>query len=879
MSIPPGTRLGPYEIIGKLGAGGMGEVYRGKDTRLDRIVAIKVLSPNVSGNPEFRQRFEREARAISSLSHSHICALHDIGHHDGIDFLVMEYLEGETLAQRLQKAALSTELVLRYGIEIGDALDKAHKQGIVHRDLKPGNIMLTKSGIKLLDFGLAKSHKISEKEQLNFSKLATEAHELTKEGTILGTLQYMAPEQLEGKHTDERTDIFAFGSILYEMITGKKAFEGTSHASLIASILKEEPRSISTLQPVAPPALEHVVKKCLAKDPEERWQSVYDIVSELKWVTESNSQKSAVGPRSASRERLWMLISGILFMSLIALAYFLARSPKEKDSELIRFSISPPKNFSFKGQIAISPDGKKLAFTTVDANSSGSLWVRSLNSTEAIQLKETEDASFPFWSPDSRYIAYFEHGKLKKIDIADGSSQIICNVPDGRGGSWSSNGTILLSPDANSGLFRVSSDGKVEPATSSSLSQRWPIFLPDGEHFLFVQTFGQPQTVGIYAGALNSKETRRLLPIVSRVIYVQPGYLLYIDQGKLISRGFDAKNLEFRGDAITLAPQPWVDDFIYGSSGFSLSGNGVLAYREGGTQESQFAWYDRKGLKLAAVGPPCHGNEPALSPDEHHIVFHQWTNVVGLDDEWLLDLSSGKLSRFTFDPSDDNTSVWSHDGSKIFWASNRTGAYELYEKSASGAGEDKVILANGTRKFPDDISTDGKYLIYDETTSDNLDLSILSLDADRRVDHYLKTPANEMHARFSPDGKWIAYSSDESGRMEIYVQGFPQQNSGKWQISSAGGDQPTWRRDGKELFYIALDTAIMSVEVRSNGSDFKYGTPTVLFKSPMHYGFTGSRNDYVVSADGQKFLINTPLENTSLLPITVVLNWTKLLQR
>ena len=875
----PGKRLGPYEILAPLGAGGMGEVYRAKDTRLDRTVAIKVLPLHLSNNPDLKQRFEREARAISGLSHPNICALYDIGHQDDIDYLVMEYLEGETLDRRLSKGPLSTEQVLRHGIEIANALNKAHRQKIVHRDLKPSNIMMTKSGTKLLDFGLAKlGGELVVQARDGVSALQTEAKELTAAGTILGTLQYMSPEQLEGAEVDERTDIFSFGSVLYEMATGKKAFSGKSQASLISAILKEEPTPISEVQPLSPPALDHIIKKCLAKDPDERWQNAYDIASELKWTGEASSQSIRIPAAKTKtvREKLWMIISALLLLIAIAIAYLYARRPEPTDSPLVRFTIAPPKDSSFEGTIAVSPDGKKIAFV---ANST--LWVRQLDSTQAQPLTGTDDALYPFWSPDSRFIGYFGQGKLRKIDSSGGTPQILCDAPDGRGGSWGPKGVILFVPSSSAGLHSISADGgtPVRQKSGDVRWPRWPLFLPDGEHFLFAGR-GDMAHTGVFAGSLKSEEARKILPIISRIAHVSPGYLLYIDQGSLMARRFNASRLEFQGDGIPIARQPWMDFTIFGSSGFSVSENGVLAYREGGNQRGQFTWFDRTGKKLGTVGPPGQGSEPSLSPDESRVVFYQWEDVVGLDDVWLLDLASGRLSRFTFDPADDNTAVWSSDGSRIVWSSIRNGWYELYQKPANGAGSDEPLLVNRSiNKFPDDFSPDDKYLLYDDDKPGNLDLWILPMTGDRKPFPYLETAANEGHGHFSPDGKWIVYASDESGKTEIYVQGFPEKNVGKWQISNGGGDQPLWRRDGKELLYLAPDRSLVSVDVRVTGNGLLFGTPKTLFQTVLRSGLTTTKGEYMVTKDGQRFLMNVPLEDTTKLPITVVLNWTKLLKQ
>ena len=883
MALHSGSKLGPYEIITPVGAGGMGEVYRAKDTRLDRTVAIKILPSHLSSNADLKARFEHEARAISSLSHPHICALYDIGQQDGTDYLVMEFLEGETLADRLEKGALPTEQLLRFGMQIADALSKAHRHGIIHRDLKPANIMLTKSGVKLLDFGLAKSQDIVKQKNTGVSALPTEM--LTAEGTILGTIQYMSPEQLEGREVDSRTDIFALGGVLYEMTTGKKAFSGESPASLISSILRDEPSLLSQVQPLAPPVLDHVVKKCLAKDPDERWQSAYDVASELKWIADASSQSVTARP-SKNRERFLMFFLAVLLLIAVGLGILYTRRPQETEAQLVRFTILPPMNSTFQGTIAVSPDGKKLAFVVANENGKTNLWVRHIDSTESQMLSDTEGALYPFWSPDSRLIGYFARGKLRKMDSSSGASEILSDAPDPRGGSWSKNGMILFVPRGLGGVFQVSSNGGTATSVSNLdvtlpvLSDRWPTFLPDGRHFLYVKTTGHQQSAGIYVGSVDSKESKRLLPIASRVVYIPSGYLLYVDQEELMCRPFDATRMEFRGEAFPVAHQPWVDYYIFGSSGFSASENGVLAYRGGGNQLAQFAWYDRAGKKLSTIGPPCKPNEPAFSPDETRVVFYQFDSIVGISDLWVLDLSSGQLSRFTFDPSDDNTAVWSPDGTHIVWSSCRSGQYELYMKLADGSGTDEPLLATRSTKFPDDWSPDGKYVLYsNHDPKTKTDLWLLPLAGDRKSFPYLQTPATEVFGHFHPNGKWITYVSDESGQREIYVQSFPTSKGGRWQISVSGGETPMWRKDGKELFYAAPDGTIMSVDIKSSDSSFASGTPSTLFKLPGQVLLGSGRSDYLVSADGQRFLIAAPVENTVSLPITVVLNWTKLIQK
>ncbi|HSS45480.1 MAG TPA: protein kinase, partial [Thermoanaerobaculia bacterium] len=555
MTLAAGTRLGPYEITGALGAGGMGEVYRARDTRLERTVAVKVLPSHLSASPEVRQRFEREAKTISQLSHPHICALYDVGREGDTEYLVMELLEGETLSERLAKGPLPLEQTLRYGIETADALDKAHRQGIVHRDLKPGNVMLTKSGVKLLDFGLAKA-MAPPAPRGSLTALPTQQG-LTQEGTILGTFQYMAPEQLEGKETDTRSDIFAFGAVLYEMATGRKAFSGSSQASLITAIMSSEPASISSVQPMTPPALDRVVKTCLAKDPDDRWQTAHDVMLQLKWIAEGGSQAGVPGPivaRRKSRERLaWGMAAVAFLMALAAVSAFLYLQDRREAPRMVRSSILLPEKLRFDlgtVPVAVSPDGRRIAFAASDAEGKKLLWVRSLDALSAQPLAGTDGACCPFWSPDGRFLGFFASGKLKKVEASGGPAQTLCDAPNNRGGTWNRAGEIAFAPAARDPIQRVpSSGGAATPATKldssrGEISHRWPFFLPDGRHFLYfaMGAFYGPKAVsnGIYVGSLDSQERRLLLRADSNVAYAPPGYLLFLRERTLMAQPFNA---------------------------------------------------------------------------------------------------------------------------------------------------------------------------------------------------------------------------------------------------------------------------------------------------------------------------------------------------
>jgi eukaryotic-like serine/threonine-protein kinase len=892
MTLASGTRLGPFEILSPIGAGGMGEVYRARDTRLERTVAVKVLPQRLSASPESRQRFEREAKTISQLSHPHICALYDVGNQEGVEYLVMEYLEGETLADRLAKGPLPLEQTLRFGIEIADALDKAHRQGIVHRDLKPGNVMLTKSGVKLLDFGLAKA-MAPPTPQGSLTALPTQQG-LTQEGTILGTFQYMAPEQLEGKEADARTDIFAFGCVLYEMATGKKAFSGATQASLISSILRDDPQPISQIQAMAPPALDRVARSCLAKDPEDRWQSAHDVAGELKWIGESDSQAGAAAPvvvRRKNRERLaWEMTAVILFVALAAAVVTAARYAHRVGalSRPMRLSIALPEKSALRA-VALSPDGTKLVFVGRDSSGKNALWIRALDSLALQPLPGTENPSFPFWSPDSRFIGFFADGKLKKINASGGSPQTLCDAPVNRGGTWNRDGVILFAPVVTGPLYRVSASGGVPiPVTRfdpsrGEASHRWPFFLPDGRHFLYdVASFGsggQQEKMGIYVGSLDSKEEKFLLRANSSVAYAPPGYLLFFRERSLMAQSFDAKGMHVTGEPFSIAEEVQYFPQHYGAL-FSVSENGVLLYQARSTSGvSQLVWFDRSGKEMGSLGAPANQANPRISQDGKRVALDIIDPQIGNMDIWIYESSGGVATRFTSDPAFEADPIWSPDGSRIVFFSNRKGGPDLRQKSSSGAGSEEVVLHSESSKYPTDWSPDGRFILYrafDAKT--NLELWVQPFGGDRRPIPFLKARFGADLGQFSPDGRWVAYASNESGKWEIYVAPFPGPGS-NWKVSSAGGSEPRWRRDGKELFYLAPDEKLMAVEVKE-GSTFSADAARPLFQTRRREHI--SSNDlfsYDVSADGQRFLVNTDIGEVTSPPLTVVLNWPAGLER
>ncbi len=890
MPILPGRRLGPYEILTAIGAGGMGEVYKARDTRLDRIVAIKVLPTHLADRSELRERFEREAKTIASLNHPHICTLYDTGHQDDIDFLVMEYLEGETLAQRLQKGALPIQQVLQYAIEIADALDKAHRKGVTHRDLKPGNIMLTKSGTKLLDFGLAKL-KQEAAPAIPDSQLPTMKSAITGEGTILGTLQYMAPEQLEAKEADVRTDIFAFGVVVYEMATGKKAFAGKSQASVISAIMSSDPQPISSLQPMTPPALDRVIKRCLAKEPDERWQSPADLTNELKWIAEGGSQAAlpgSVATKPRSRERLAWSIAAVMFAGLVAalgvgaFAYF-ERAPEETQS--VRFFVSLPETWNLARQLAatgappaplaVSPDGRRIAFVATKADRKSLLWVRSLDTLTAQALAGTEGALRPFWSPDSRFLGFFADGKLKKIDVSGGPPITLCDASGGGGGAWSRDGVIVFSPAPFSALEKVSASGGA-PAPATKLSPGdaihvRPAFLPDGKHFLYrsgTSGHGDP----VYLASLDSSDRKLLLNSDSTNVLYSQGYLLFLRDTTLMAQRFDTRHLVLTGDVFPIAESIQTQGALNPYGLFSVSENGVLVYQAGrGTVGSQLVWFDRTGKQIGVLGDSTAFADPELSPDGKRLSDNKPAEAGNTIDIWLYDLTRGLPTRFTFGENA-TLSIWSPDGSRVVFASNQKGHFDLYQKASSGAGAEEVLLQDSLDKFPESWSPDGRFILYRSAgASTSFNLFVLPLSGDRKPFPFLNidTKFTMLFGQFSPDGQWVVYTSTESGRTEIYVAPFPGPG-GKWQISTAGGSSPRWRRDGAEIFYLAPDNKLMAATVNGKGSSFEVGAVRPLFQTDS----IGSISTYAVSADGQRFLINTTSEQAASAPITVVLNWT-----
>jgi Tol biopolymer transport system component len=878
--LPPSTRLGPYEILGPVGAGGMGQVYKAKDTRLARDVALKILPSDLAGQESFRTRFEREAKTISSLNHPNICALYDLGHETvsgtEVHYLVLELIEGESLADRLSKGPLPLEQFMPCAVQIASALDAAHRRGIVHRDLKPGNIMLTKSGAKLLDFGLAKATEGSI--VAGVSTLPTREKPLTEQGTILGTFQYMAPEQLEGQEADARTDIFALGAVLHEMATGHKAFDGKSRTSLIAAIVSAQPPPISSVQPMCPPALDHVVRKCLEKDPDDRWQSAKDVMSELQWIDENGSRAGVPAPiamRRRTRERLsWLITAAALAAAVTFGIGYARRAPRP--AAVVRFLIPTATGLTTVGSPRVSPNGRYVAFDATDSTGKRQIWVRPLDAIEARPVPGTEGATQrAFWSPDSRFIGFMAGGKLKKVEITGGPPQTICDAPTGSDSAWSPEGVILFDGRPNDPILRVPAAGgvakpEVSPDTAKGeLGTAWPEFLPDGRHFLYIALATKAEESKLMVRALDSKEAKPLLNTVSRVLYSPPGYLLYVREQTLVAQAFDARSLEIKGEPIPVAENLGMN--ATGLAPFSISKDGVLAYRGGETQSRQLVWVDRNGKEGGTVGETGEYGDLWPSPDWKRLVFDMPEPRSGKSDLWIRDLARGVTSRFTFDPADDTSPVWSPDGRRIVFSSNRSGTEDLYEKDASGAGEEQLLLATKEEKYASDWSHDGSYIVFfGRGAETGWDIWALPMKGDKKAFPVVKTRFNELCPVLFPDGRFIAYQSNESGRPEVYVQEFPEPRS-KWQVSTNGGREPFWRADGREMYYLALDSKLMSVPIDS-GATFSAGTPQALFQARLQ--LITARGHYHPAPDGQRFLTLAPLGRDAILPMTVVLNWT-----
>jgi serine/threonine protein kinase len=882
----------------------MGEVYRALDTRLDRIVAVKILPSRLSEDPEARERFDREARTISSLNHPNICTLHDVGHQNGVDYLVMEYLAGETLASRLNKGALASDQVVKYGIEICEGLEMAHRSGVVHRDLKPGNIMLAPTGVKLMDFGLAKSlpAHASAAASLTATGSSPAANSpLTEKGMVIGTFQYMSPEQVQGKEVDGRSDIFSLGAVLYEMVTGEKAFEGKSQLSVAAAILEDEPAPIGSVKPMTSAALDHAIVCCLAKNPEDRWQTVRDLALELKWTAESGAKAGILTPagrRKPGRRWLAWSVAALLGVTVVLTTY-LFRSKRPPVTTPMRFEMRlPAGTLGF----TLSPDGRQMAFLAPGTDGRNLVWIRALDSLEPHPLPGTESVFVPvFWSPDSRFIAFQARNKLKKIDISGGPPQDVCDFPRAiLGGAWNRGGTIIFGTVGN-GIMQVPAAGGVPALLTTTEGRKevhvFPTFLPDGRHFFYLRSNDNP---GIYLGSLDVKPEQQsrglilstpLMAVYTASAESRMGNLLFLREGVLLAQAFDETILQPHGDPIRVA-EGVRNLFLSGM--FSVSASGILAFSAGprALWLSRLGWFDRQGKKLGDIGQAgtYTYTDLALSPDGSRLAASKIDPRLGEGESgiWLLDLVRGVNTRFTFDLTPNSAPVWSPDGSRVAFATFRAGGNAIYQKTTNGAGKELATVSpTDDPKFPNDWSRDGRFLLYtQQDPQTHADLWVLPLAGDGTpsgtATPFAKTAFSEEQGRFSPDTRWIAYASDESGRSEVYVQPFPAPPDGgsKTPISRDGGSGPRWRRDGKELFYFSPDGRLMVADV-TEGPIFKVSVPRTLFEVPVAQIAHNLPDMQVlgwdVAPDGKRLLIDTSTASSD--PVTVVLNWTAQLKK
>jgi Tol biopolymer transport system component len=899
MGLMSGTKLGPYEIVSPLGAGGMGEVYRARDTRLERTVAIKVLPSHLSSDPDLKHRFEREARTISSLNHPHICHLYDVGSQDGTDYLVMEYLEGETLDHRLQKGPLPLKQALECGLQIADALEKAHRTGILHRDLKPGNIMLTGSGAKLLDFGLAKpaaavlgtgvspgaSPLTPSTPTMNLPALSAPAGSLTKHGTVVGTFQYLAPEVLRGQEADARSDLFSFGCVLYEMVAGRRAFEGKSQLSVLTAILERDPGPVSAVQPTTPPSVDYAVQTCLEKNPEDRFQSAHDVKLQLAWIAKTGSQAGVTAVGRSMRRTPGLLATGVAAVLAIVVGALAAGWWRaEPVRHVTRATLLPPAGTHFaplyrNGPPVISPDGTRMAFVA-SREGRTSLWIRALDKLEATELPGTEGGYFPFWSPDGSAIGFFANGKLFRMDANGGSVVAICNVMEDRGGTWGSGNVILLEPYGQGPIVRVSAAGgtpvAVTPTPPNVLfdSDRWPFFLPDGKHFVYLHS---PIGAGddrneIRFASLDGATNKLLL----KGRYYNPeyasGWLLVGRSGALVAQKLDPVSGELSGDAVQIADQLQVDDNV-GGSVFSVSQNGILVYLQGtGSGGGRHVWVDTAGKQLAQVSEFGVYGATRLSLDGTKFaaqVFEKAGEVC----IWLWDFAHGTRARISSGGRLADTPVWSPDGRIIYYAySPNQGHLQVYQRPVDGSRAQQLLFATQADSLPADVSANGKWLLYQELLNDTPQYSALKafpLAGGAKPVVLLERIDYSSNAGLMPvSNEWLVYQSSESGRPEIYLTRFPKAGT-KYQVSLAGGIQPVWSKDGKRLYYLDAGLKLTVVDIRMDAESVQISTPKTLFQTSVTQSTSGT--GYDVTRDGRFLLLSWVIETPS--PLTLVMNW------
>ena len=876
MPIPTGTRLGPYEIQSLIGAGGMGEVHKARDTRLDRTVAIKVLSDRLPVDSERQERFNREARVISSLNHPNICTLYDVGHENGVDFLVMEYLEGQTLADRIAKGPMPIAEALPIAIEVAEALNKAHRAGITHRDLKPGNVMLTKGGAKLLDFGLARSSPKAAPG--NASSIATATANLTVEGKILGTLPYMSPEQVEGAGADERSDIWGLGCLLYEMLTGRQAFGGTSHASLIASIMGSEPPNVASLQSAFPPELDRLVRNCLMKDPNRRWQNAYDVVLELKDIALRKADPVSIATLKGKSRFRTLAVAVLVLLGVGLPALWLGRrTAGVTPNPEVRFEVSLPPGTRFPATVesvplAVSPDGSTLAFVAIGPDGISRIWTRAASEFAPRPLTGTEGARSITWKPDGKSLAFFTADKLRRLDLPDGSPVTICDVLQGIGfsPSWGESGEILFASVQGTTIFRVQASGGTPEkileadAAGKDIRNQWPRYIPGGRGFLYLSRSSEEKYM--LKWVQPGKPPRDVGPIASRFEFIEPDRLAFVRDGELIAQRIDFNTGQLTGVPLSIAPRI---QYFFSSAwaGFSASSRGTVLYLAG-ENVSRLVWLSRSGKTENEVGKRGDYLDMALSPDGHSALLSLRQPSVGTFDLWHLDLERNVPRKLTSSPDADFGATWLPDGSGFVYSSLRGSPPNLVRRNLT-TGEEDVLLPRRAFQQSTDIAQNGRDLAFIERGSEGgFHGWTLQLEGERLPRILFNPESRQEDIRFSPDGKYFAYRSDESGEWEAYVAPLAHP-SNKVRISSKGARRLRWRKGGDEILLLTPDKKMVRVPIRTV-PDLKIGDPVTLFTLPEG----GPWYDFDVTSDGQRFLMVERLQTAESYPASAILNWT-----
>ena len=891
MALTPGTRLGPYEITAQIGVGGMGEVYRATDTKLKREVAVKVLPSALAADPERLARLQREAEVLASLNHPNIAAIYGLEEAESTKALVMELVEGPTLADRIAQGAIPVDEALPIAKQIAEALEAAHEQGIIHRDLKPANVKLRPDGVvKVLDFGLAKALEPTGAMSPGMSQAPTiTTPAMTQAGMILGTAAYMSPEQARGSALDRRADVWAFGVVLWEMLTGRRLFEGTTVSDTLAFVLTKDPEW-ETLPADTPSTTRQLLRRCVDRDAKRRLRDIGEARIALSGgVTESDSGRTGGG-------HLGWIAAGALLVVLVVLAVVMLL-PGEDDPRIIRFTMAPPNGTSIAPgpaapQLAVSPDGRNLAFAAVDSFGMSQIWIRDLSSMVSRPVPGTDGAMFPFWSPDSSVVGFQTTTHVKTVALAGGDVRTLSELDARNGATWSSDGVVVFAQV--DGLYRVAAEGGIaERLTSLDESQRevahlWPQFLPGGRHVLYFVRSPDEQHQGVYVVSLDGDEPRQVVSTLVRAVYAA-GYLLFLRGDTLMAQPFDEARLQLAGTATPIAENVTYNQGT-NRAGFSASDSGVLAFRTGGiggTPTGELAWFDRRGNRLETLGLPGPYGSISLSPDDSRVAFERLDPRTGTMDIWIRDVNQGTESQFTFDEAADFAPQFSPDGTRLVFSSARNGEYGLYVKDASGAGAIERLSSFTVEPRTTDWSSSA-HLVFELRSGRPIggtgaiesesDLSALSLGGDQETMELLDSKANEQEGRVSPDGRWLAYVSNFSGQNEVYVAPFPRvEEGGTRRISTDGGTEPSWRGDGQELFYLDPENRLLAVRVDGDGPAFQYEGPVSLFQPNVTSFAFALRNTYAVTRDGERFVIN--VQEPGETPVAVVVNWLAELER